>query len=241
MKTLIALAALSAFATSPRTIPEHIENLKWEATKVPVLDESKPTEKFSVPAWEKVQKAKGPVCGKSPVWRVSPESQVEAIATKEKTINVKGKFSRFWAFAEESNQTLTGNGFIDLTSWDSGLAPRDYRVIKYVFGAEKKGASVLPFRFVVARWNTLQESSESSLQLQFTLRGTAIHQTLPVRIEKQKNGLWKIDTIAPKRFVFLSAANLPSFSQLLELCNHQFLASFADIQLSLLLENPCQH
>ncbi len=237
MLAYIALA-LTAFAAPP-TIPEHVENLKWEATKVPILDEAKPIEKFSVPEWEKIQKMKPPVCGKSPLWRVSPTSQVEAIATKEKNVQVKGKFSRFWAYAEESQAALTGSGYLDLTSWDSGLVPRDYRVMKYVFGVEKKGGSVLPFRFSVPRWSTVQ-TGESTLRLQFTFRGVEFDQNLPVRVEKQEGGQWKIETLAPQRFAFLSAANLPFFSQLLELCNHRFLASVAGIQLSLTLENPCQ-
>jgi hypothetical protein len=234
---LFLFFSLSAFASSP-TLPDHIENLKWEATKVPVMDEPKPSEKFSLPEWEKIRKLKSPSCGKRPVWRVSEASQIEAIATKEKTVEVKGKFSRFWAYAEESKETLTGNGYVDLTSWDSSLAARDYRVMKYVFGVEKKGASVLPFRFSLPGGKALQ-NGESKLRLQFNFRGTEFDQNLPVRLEKQKEGQWKIETLAPQRFTFLSKANLPFFAQLLELCNHQFLASFARIQLSLVLENPC--
>lgn len=236
---MLTLIALAAFASSP-TIPDHVENLKWEATKVPVMDEPKPTQKFSGPEWEKIQKRKAPSCGKTPLWRVSQASQIEAVATKEKTVEVKGKFSRFWAYAEESKGMISGSGFLDLTSWDSGLAARDYRVMKYVFGVEKKGASVLPFRFSIANPEALQ-NAQSPLSLQFNFRGTEFDQKLPVRVEKQEGGQWKIETLSPQRFSFLSAATLPFFSQLLELCNHRFLASFAGIQLSLVLENPCLH
>jgi hypothetical protein len=233
----VAFFAVS-FSAWGQPVPEHFENPEWDASKPPILDEAKPNDVYASKAWTRVLAAKPPRCGKQAIWRVSPESVIAATATKEKDVGVKGKFSRFSAFAHQKKESLEGAGSLDLSSWDSGLAPRDYRVMKYVFHVEEKGQSVLPFKFSVAKWTPAQTQWESTLRLQFRFKGISFDKNFPVKVSIE-NGKARVAMVAAERFTFLSAKGVAAFQKLLTLCNHHFLATFADIQLDLNLENTC--
>ncbi len=240
MKTLWTLCFVPCFVFA-NPVQDQIENAKWDPKKTPVAEESAPNDKHSKSEWEKVATTKAPACkaGESR-WKVAASSTVEAAATKEKNLAVKGKFSRFTATAVEGSGKLAGEGFLDLSSWNSGVAPRDYRVLKHVFAVEEAGQTVLPFKFTLPTWAPKQTQWVSPLILQFTFQGKPVELTFAATLKAEGKNV-RITSAEPKRFTFLSEKRKGAFQKLLELCNHHFLASFADVSLDLTLEEACPH
>lgn len=236
---LVAPALL--LAASSNGVPEQVENLAWDPQKAPVMEETPPSDKYSKKEWQRVTQAKAPKCKKGEtLWKVGQTSLIEATATKETSLGVKGKFSRFSALAHEKAGKLLGAGSLDLSSWDSGVAPRDYRVIKYVFATQEAGHSVLPFKFRVENWAPQQGTWVSPVALQFRFQKTPVELTFPAHI-KTEGKVIRVTSAESKRFTFLSPKNLGAFQKLMELCNHHFLASFADISFDFILEDACPH
>lgn len=234
--TLALLPALVLTAADP--LPADIENKAFDPAKPPVIDEAVPSTHYSASEWKIASGMKAPACGKGAVWKVAPTSSIQGIATKEKTVQVKGKFSRFVAFASQKALALKGSGALDLSSWDSGLAPRDYRVQKYVFGVEEPGKTVLPFQFEFKIWNPKATDWESPLLLSFKLHGQQFSHIFPAKLHAEGNQV-KITTAESKRFTFLTSGQQTAFAKLMELCNHHFLSSYADIALDLTLDQVC--
>ncbi|MBY0371165.1 hypothetical protein K2X33_10795 [bacterium] len=223
-------------------VPEQIENKKFEPPKAPVLEESRPSDQFSKAEWEQSTKALEPDCKRGALWVLHPtESKIEGIAFKEKTVPVKGAFARVAAVARTGKSGLNGEGSLDLSSWDSLLPARDYRVMKYVFGVEEKGNSVVPFRFHVAQWNPAKKEWKATLKLSFHFRGQAVSLDIPATFKAEKGKVTAVAAQA-KRFTFLTDKNVPGMEKLMELCNHHFLASYADVSFSAVFEESChQH
>lgn len=238
MKILLLILGASLVGARPDTVPVDVENKAWDAKKLPVLTESAPSEKHSAAEWKKAQSVPTPKCGKTPVWKVSPKSVIEATATKEKTVAVKGKFTRFLANAIQTDHMLRGSGFLDLSSYDSGLPARDHRVRKYVFGVEEKGNAVLPFEWAVESFTPAVASWKSALVLKFQFRGQQVQLRVPAQFQAKGRGI-HVTSETAQRFTFLTSATLPAFGKLIELCNHQFLGSYADVSVDLTLENVC--
>ncbi len=232
------LFPMALFAAKAKPIPEQIENKAFDVKKVPLIDEAKPSEKFSGPEWRKASTEKPPSCATGAVWQLEMPSTIEATALKEKTVGVKGKFSRFIGHGKESGEALVGSGALDLSSWDSGLPPRDYRVMKHVFHVEKKGAAVLPFKLRIDTWATSRGTWESPIVLDFKFRGIPVHQTFAAHLNADGETV-HVKSGEPERFTFLNAAGLPSFQKLMSLCNHQFLASYANVAFDVTFKRAC--
>lgn len=242
MLVFASLFPLALFAAkgkpANKPVAEQIENKAFDAKKVPILDEAKPSEKFSAPEWRKAAAEKPPSCGAGNVWVLDVPTTIEATATKEKTVGVKGKFSRFVGHAKESGESLVGSGALDLSSWDSGLPARDYRVMKYVFNVEQKSATVLPFKMRVETWAPSRGTWESPIALDFKFRGIPVHQTFAARLNAEGETV-HITSGEPERFTFLNAAGMPGFQKLMSLCNHQFLASYANVAFDATFKSAC--
>jgi hypothetical protein len=237
--TWMSLALLPAFVlTAAAPLPADIENKAFDPAKPPIIDEAATSTQYSAPEWRIASAIKAPACGKGAVWKLGASSAIQGIATKEKTVQVKGKFSRFAAFASQNGVTLKGSGVLDLSSWDSGLAPRDFRVQKYVFGAEEPGKAVLPFQFDFKIWNLKAGDWESPLTLKFKLHGQDVSLTFPAKLHADGKSV-KVTTVEQKRFTFLTAGQQGAFAKMMELCNHHFLASYADVALDLHFEQVC--
>lgn len=232
--------ALFAAKGKPAAKPmaEQIENKAFDAKKVPIIDEAKPSEKFSGPEWRKASAEKPPACTTGAVWVLDMPTTIEATATKEKTVGVKGKFSRFVGYGKESGEALVGAGSLDLSSWDSGLPPRDYRVMKYVFNVEQKGATVLPFKVRIDTWAPSRGTWESPVGLEFKFRGIPVKQTFAAHLNADGDTV-HITSGEPERFTFLNTAGLPGFQKLMSLCNHQFLASYANVAFDATFKKAC--
>lgn len=231
MKTvLFAAAILGSLAFG--TVPEHVENKAYAPGKMPALEEPAPSLKFADSEWLDVRPIRAPKCDSGEVWRLFTTHQIAAAAIKEKSIPVKGTFKRVFAYATSGEENFKGSGAVDLSSYDSGLPARDYRVLKHVFAVEKKGKSVLPFTFV------LTKKEPQTLKVDFKFEGTPISLEFPVKT-KREGGRVTVKTQKAARFTFLTSENMDAFSQLIQKCNHQFLASFADVSLDFVLENVC--
>ena len=153
---------------------------------------------------------------------------------------MKGKFSRFSAYAHPKGSQLLGAGSLDLASWDSGVPARDFRVLKHVFSVEEAGRSLLPFKFTLETWLPEQEAWESPLVLQFKFQDQPLELRIPSQVKKEGKTI-RVVSAEGKRFTFLSPKRMTAFHKLMELCNHHFLASFADLSFDFTLEDACPH
>ncbi len=240
MKHLFFLAAILQSTSLFAQVPDHIENKNYSPEKGLVMTEDKPSERFSVPEWKKASQIPLPSCTKGTrVWRLLHKSKIEATATKDQNLPVKGGFSRFHAVGQSALNAFKGTGVLDLSSWESGVPARDYRVQKHVFSVEQENKSVVPFTFSLEIWNPKAVDWESPLVLNIVFLGEPISLTFPVRLHSDGKTV-RVSSPEAKRFTFLQPSNMGTFAKLMTLCNHKSLASFVDLSLDLQFEPTCK-
>src|SRR4051812_21275805 len=111
MKTLLSLALVTVSALCfGAPVPEHFENKKFDPAKPPVVDEARPSDKYSAAEWKIASSIKLPPCADKAIWKARGESVIQGIATKEKTAQVKGSFRRFQVLGTQDGTSLKGSG-----------------------------------------------------------------------------------------------------------------------------------
>lgn len=216
-------------------IPEHVQNPEFAPGKAIPMEEATPSLKVAQAEWQTAQQQKAD-CKKGPARVLRSGGKIEVTAFKEKTVPVKGTLSRALAEGHVHQSILKGNGFIDLSSWDSKVPARDYRIQKYVLGVEEPGA-VLPFNFEVSRWVPGQGKWNADFTIQAQFRGLPLKIALPASMTVEGKSVRV--TTQPGRFKFLSETHRKAFEKLMSLCNHQFLASYVDLSLDVVFDETC--
>jgi hypothetical protein len=225
------------FGSKRSKYPEHFENRKWDASKPPVIEEPPLKNQKAIAAWGKAVNEPSPYCDSNQSWIASNGSRLEAVGVKEHNIEVRGAFLRFRTclLPEPDRGIAAGQGWVEMSSWDSGLEARDRRVTRYVFGIEEDGQSITPFDFKIEPFNSAAKEGESwnaSLTTKALFRGLVIQNDFPVKITWQK-GTYRIITEQPQQLNFMNAAVESGFRQMMDLCNHHFLAAFAFVNFDL--------
>ncbi len=238
---LVPLALLAFSSGKPDSVPEHFENKAYDVTKIPIPDEPELNLANATSEWEALGVVEPPSCETQSVWKLVGKPDVSGTAIKEKLAPVQGRFTRVQAhlLGEPKGPVTKGMGYLDLSSWDSGNLPRDRRVARYVFGVEEKGVSALPFTFTLGEWKD-KGSWETTLKLQFEMLGKAQSLDLPVKVDRKGDTVSIITTTPEKgRFTYATPEYTERIMQLLDRCNHQFLASYADVTLHLTFKKSC--
>lgn len=230
-------------------IDEHIENKQWDPARPPIVDEPQLDQKEADKLWKKVAKEKSAVCDSKRSWHAQPSSRLEATAVKEHNVDVRGGFTRFriCVLPKPEEGKAQGEGWIDLSSWDSGLAARDRRVSRYVFGTEKAGQALVHFTFQVDPWKlpTVKENPNTprpddtwtaTLNAEIQFRGMPIKASWPVTLVVKDGHPLQMTATNTSQLSFMQDSFLASFTEMMKLCNHHFLASFAKISFDLKLD-----
>lgn len=231
---VILLCAVISFSTfgfsGKKAIPEHIENKKFNAQAIPILDEPEVNTAFAKAEWKEIQQAQAPSCDEKQVWEISLEdSRLDITSMKNKDAPVTGRFDRYsiMILADKSESEAGGIGSIDLSSWNSDNLPRDNRVKRYILGVEKADHSVAPFSFAITPWKKTGKW-DATVTIDLTLNKKPHQLTVPVRIERKKKSL-TMNSTGEGRLVYASHDLMGDITTLLERCNHHFLSSFVKV------------
>ncbi len=243
--TTLACISATSFAGGGKRFSEHYENKSWDANKPPVVDEPAINPKYAAGNWEKAMRAASTYCDSKRSLIASNGSRLEAVGVKEHNVEVRGAFLRFRTclLPEPEKGKAAGIGWVDLTSWDSGLAARDRRVTRYVFGVETPDQSIAPFEFEVTPWKlpavpvkpgtpVAADTWNANAKAVVNFRGTPITVEFPVTVTND-GGKTHMLTNQPFRLDFMNELVESGFRQMMELCNHHFLAAFSLVNLDL--------
>ena len=171
------------------------------------------------------------LCGqKKVVWMIDPEhSTLEVTAFKNLNLPVKGKFEHFSGYLVEKPGKSTATLWVDATSYNSGVAQRDHRVIQHLLGAtDAKNA--------VARLN-LKQKNDKSISGNLDFRGKSHRFEADVTVKRDEKTM-RIQPTTPVRV----NAKIPKsdFLKLMELCNHESMAKLVDLSFDLTLQPACR-
>lgn len=241
----VAATMATGFSGKRSGFPEQFENPKWDATKPPVIDEPPIEISKAAMAWDKAMKESSPFCDSKRSLIASNGSRLEAVGVKDKNIEVRGAFLRFRTclLPEPEAGNARGQGWVELGSWDSGLAARDRRVTRYVFGVERDGQSIAPFDFEVTPWRlpppkqspdtpAPEDSWDATLKARVTFRGLPVPVEFPVTVIR-KNGVTRLFSKKDAQLSFMSEAVEKGFQEMMALCNHKFLATYSLVSFDL--------
>jgi hypothetical protein len=223
----------------------HLENPTFDAKLLPKTNEPAISEAKVKKTWAQAEKQKpSTTCATSQVWKSKKPSKVTVTAMKNKTIPVKGWFDHLevYAFADPKTHGLSkGEGKIDMTSWGSGSQDRDRRVQRYVFDVESDDHSVSSFRFNFpndAKIPTPGSKAKMDLESDITLRGEHFKVIFPVSAEMIGKDLHLVSE-KEATLTYVTDASKAKVMEMIKLCNHQYLSTFANISLDILFEDSC--
>jgi hypothetical protein len=241
---LMSSATITAFSSKAK-FPDHYENQKWDASKPPVVDEPAVNLELANAAWQSATKQ---ACEGPRSWVSNSNGRLEASGVKEHNVEVRGGFHHFTICLkpEAENGVAHGRGWIDLSSWDSGLAARDRRVTRYVFGVEHPDQSMATFDFTIDHWRLPQppvvegqpqplDTWDATMKANIGFRGMQYTIETPTTVSTQGGNSVKLTTPKPLEFHFMQPVVEKGFEQMMALCNHHFLASYALVAFDLQL------
>jgi len=161
---------------------------------------------------------------------IDPEhSIIEVTAFKNLNLPVKGKFEHFSGYLVEKPGKSTATLWVDATSYNSGVAQRDHRVIQYLLGATNA-------KNALARLD-LRQSGEKSIVGKLHFRGKSHALAADVTVKQDIKRLY-VQSTNPVRV----EAKIPKadFLKLMELCNHESMGKLVDLSFDLALQPACK-
>lgn len=231
---LTLLFSSAVFAQTPPAEKDFVKNSKYVENAAPAADAPlnlTESQKKVAQDMENVKATVIKLCGqKKKVWMIDPvHSLLEVTAFKNLNLPVKGKFEHFSGYVVENPGKSTAALWVDATSYNSGVAQRDHRVIQYLLDAtEPKNA--------VARLD-LRQKGEKTVGGKLHFRGKSHTVTADVTVKQDATSL-HIQSANPVRL----DAKIPKgdFLKLMELCNHESMAKMVDLSFDLALQPACK-
>jgi len=231
---LTLLFSNAVLAQTPPAEKDFVKNTKFVENGAPAADTAPDltqSQKKVAQEMEKVKVEVAKLCGqKKTVWMIDPaHSTLEVTAFKNLNLPVKGKFEHFSGYLVEKPGKSTATLWVDATSYNSGVAQRDHRVIQYLLGAtDAKNA--------LARLD-LKQKGDKSISGNLDFRGKSHHLSAEVTVKQDASSM-QIQAASPLRL----DAKIPKgdFLKLMELCNHESMAKMVDLSFDLALQPACK-
>jgi hypothetical protein len=130
----------------------------------------------------------------------------------------------------------TLQGAIDLSSYNTGNEARDRRVQRLIFEVEKEGLSTAELTGQMRDWKKGNFSTLTEVTLNFKGREEGL--LFPSKVRQRRNDV-KLTSNHETRMTFASTSILENIYKLMERCNHQSIASFADISFDVTFKKAC--
>jgi hypothetical protein len=224
---------------------DNLENLKWDAKKVPPMNEP-PLKTTVAEEWRAASEKKpSEDCSKHEVWKTMPTSKVAVTVMKEIKTPVKGGFDHFtgYFFTDPKTGAVSGGqGQVDLSSWDSHLEARDRRIQRYVFDVETAGKDVATVSFVFGKNFAFPKQGATStgeVDVDVAMEGSHFKMNFPVKASRTSPKGVQLVTLQDASFTYATDEMKPRILKMMEICNHHFISSFVHVGWNLTLENTC--